>query len=189
MLEKFIADYSQEAFHFAFSLCGDVEQSKELVQDAFYKLIQTWDQYDEAHRLDNWYLAILRNLYFDGLKTLENRSTVSLDCPSDSEEGQDGANFAEAVADARDVDMLERLERQETVDGVRAAFDRLSRKHRAILTLCDIKGLGYEQIAGVLKCPLNTVRSRIYRARESLQRVLLERSRGELEVVGEKHEV
>jgi len=32
MLEKFIEEYSQEAFHFAFSLCGDVEQSKELVQ-------------------------------------------------------------------------------------------------------------------------------------------------------------
>ncbi|MBI3552520.1 MAG: RNA polymerase sigma factor [Elusimicrobia bacterium] len=176
MLERFIEEYAQEAFHFAYSLSGDVEQAKELVQEAFFRLIRTWDQYDESQRLDNWYLAILRNLYFDGLKKYESRNTVSLDVQFDSEEGEAGTTFAEVVADSRDLDLALNLERQETAERVHAAIESLSRKHRVILTMCDIQGLGYEKIASVLDCPLNTVRSRIFRARECLKTALLAKS-------------
>jgi RNA polymerase sigma-70 factor (ECF subfamily) len=185
MLEKFVEEYADEAFHFAYSLCGDVEQSKELVQEAFFRLIKTWDSYDQSQRLDNWYLAILRNLYFDGRKKYEKRVVCSLDVPPDNCEGKDAASYADVIADSRDMDMLERIERERSSQIVREAIDGLRENYKAILTLCDIQGLGYEEIAVVLDAPLNTVRSRLFRAREALRAALREK----FSAVGEEYEV
>ncbi len=185
MLEKFVEEYGDEAFHFAYSLCGDVEQSKELVQEAFYRLIKTWDSYDQSQRLDNWYLAILRNLYFDNRKRFEKRVVCSIDVPPELGEDADAASYADVIADSRDMDMLERIERERSSQIVREAIDGLRENYKAILTLCDIQGLGYEEIAVVLDAPLNTVRSRLFRAREALRDALREK----FSAVGEEHEV
>lgn len=173
MIERFIEEYSEQAFKVAYHLSGDVEEAKELVQDAFVKLIGHWEQYDREQPLENYFLTILRNLYFDGQKRYERRHTVSLDVPAG--ESEDSLSFAEALPDEAELQALERLEKQEDSQLVLAALKDLSRKQRAIVTLCDIQGLTYEQAAEVIDCPLNTVRSRLFRARAALKKALLAR--------------
>lgn len=175
MLEEFIRDYSDRAYQFAYQLCGDAEQAKELVQEAFYRIIRKWDQYDPSRSLEGWFLTILRNLYFDGLRSYERRNVLSLDVPSTCDGGEDGSlTLADAVTEDDD-DLLGVLARDEDSRQIQAAFDSLKPEYRAVLTMCDGQGLSYEEIASVMDCPKGTVRSRLNRARAALRQALSER--------------
>lgn len=173
MLESFIRDYSDKAYQFAFRLSGNAEEAKELVQEAFYRAINKWDQYDESQPLEAWFLTILRNLYYDGLKRYERRCGLSLDAPLADTEGET-LTLGDSLA-AEEEGLLERLERDETGQVVRAALETLSADQRAVIDLADGQGLSYEEIACVLDCPAGTVRSRLNRARSNLRKALLAR--------------
>ncbi len=179
VLERFIGEYSEKAFQFAFHLCGNSEEAAELVQEAFFRVIRKWDQFDQGQPLENWFLTILRNVYYDDLRRYDRR-IISLDMPLSSE-GAEGFTLGDNLPDAREEALLDRLERLEKVDGVQAAMAELTAEHRAILTLFDLQGKSYEQICVVLDCPLGTVRSRLARARGALRKALLERHEEVLE--------
>lgn len=70
---------------------------------------------------------------------------------------------------------------KQVVSTVQSALQQLPEDLRSALTLREIEGLSYEEIAGVMNCPVGTVRSRIFRAREAVAeklRPLLETSKG-----------
>lgn len=170
MIEGFIRQYSERAYQFAYGLCGNAEDAKELVQEAFCRLIARWDQYDSSQPLENWFLTILRNLYYDSLKRYERRHGTSLDARFGAEE--DSPTLADTLADGRDEPFLAALERQEAAQRVRAVLAGLRPEHSAILALADMQALTYEEIAAVLDCPLGTVRSRLSRARAAFRRAM-----------------
>jgi RNA polymerase sigma-70 factor (ECF subfamily) len=59
------------------------------------------------------------------------------------------------------------------LDGeVQKALDRLPEQYRLAVVLCDVQGFSYEEIAGMLKCSVGTVRSRIHRGRGQLREIL-----------------
>ena len=66
-------------------------------------------------------------------------------------------------------------ERAQTRKELSEAIGKLSQEHRAALVLRDVHGLPYEEIAQILDVNLNTVKSRIGRARAALRAILLER--------------
>lgn len=171
-LERFIKDYSERGYRFAWRLSGNEEDAKELVQEAFLRAIKAWGQYDPAKPLEAWFLTILRHVYVDGIKRYERRNSVSLDASLSGE--AEGMTFADALPDVREEAMLSRLERREASEEVQAVLDALTPEHRAILTLCDMQGLSYEEICKVLDAPLGTVRSRINRARAAFKKKMLE---------------
>jgi RNA polymerase sigma-70 factor (ECF subfamily) len=169
-LERFVDEYGDRAYGFAYGLCGNEADARELAQEAFVKVFEKAELYDESQPLETWFLTVLKNVFRDGLRRWERRSRVSLDAPI----GDDGLTVADAVPDAREEALLDRLEREESAERVRRALDALTPDARAIVALIDMEGLGYEEAAEALGLPLGTVRSRIVRARESLRRRLLE---------------
>lgn len=170
-LERFVDEFGDHAYGFAYSLCGNEPEARDLVQEAFVRMFDRAEQIDPALPLEGWYMTVLKNLFLDGRRRWERRNGVSLDAPV----GEDGTlTVADAVADTRDEAVLDRLERAETTGFVRQALSRLPPAARAILDMVDIQGMGYEEVATVLGCPLNTVRSRISRARALLRERLLE---------------
>ncbi|MFH1723568.1 MAG: RNA polymerase sigma factor [Elusimicrobiota bacterium] len=166
--EEFVRDYGERAFQFAYRLSGNVEEAKDLVQEAYYRVLRSWDRYDASRSLDAWFFRILRNVFLDSRKRYERRHAVSLDR---SPEGvsEDGATYGDLLAGDEEA-VLDALERRESAGLVRETLDGLSHEHRAVLTLCDMEGLGYEEIARVLEVPVGTVRSRVSRARRAFRR-------------------
>ena len=61
-----------------------------------------------------------------------------------------------------------------TRDQLEQALSQLTPEHRVIMTLRDIQGFSYEEIANILQCPLGTVRSRINRARGAMMKLIRE---------------
>lgn len=175
-LERFVAEFSERGYHFAYGLCGSAEDAKELVQEAFVRVFRNWESYDESQGLESWYLTILRNVFLDSVKRYERRRGVSLDTPL-SPGREEGASLAEHIADPREDGVLDRLCRESMVAEVGQAFAGLKVEQKAILTLCDVEGLSYERIARVLDCPVGTVRSRVSRARAALKQAVLETDR------------
>ena len=168
-IERLVQDYGERAFQFAYRLTGNADEARELVQEAFYRVLRNWERYDQSQPLENWFFSILRHVFLDGLRKFEKGNLVSLDVAVEAAE----KGYDEVVEDRADR-VLEALERQESVRQVRQAMDRLTADHRGVLTLADLEGLSYEEIGRVLDCPVGTVRSRVSRARLALKSLLLE---------------
>lgn len=169
-LERFVDEFGDHAYSFAFSLCGNETDAKELVQKAFVKIFDKAGSYDQARSLETWYMTVLKNLFLDGTRSWDRKRGVSLDEPV----GDDGLTVADSLADERDESLLDRLERSEERERVHKAMSGLHKDLRAVLMMIDVNGLGYEEAARALGWPLGTVRSRMVRARSTLRTRLLE---------------
>lgn len=162
-LERFVDEYADKAYAFALGLSADPQRACDLVQDAFVKVFHHAESLREDG-LEQWFLTVMKRIYLDGLKRVDNRPKLSLDAPL----GED-LTVADVVADEQEEALLSRLERLETRGQVRRALSRLSPEHKAVLLMIDMNGMGYEESAQALGVPLNTVRSRIVRARGALR--------------------
>lgn len=169
-LERFVDEFGDHAYSFAFSLCGNQEDAKELVQKAFVKIFDKAGSYDSAQSLETWYMTVLKNVYLDWTRSWDRKHKVSLD----EETHYEGLTVADTVADEREEALLDRLERTEDARNVHKALSRLAKDSRAVLTMIDVNGMGYEEAARALGWPLGTVRSRVSRARAALRTRLLE---------------
>lgn len=168
-LERFIDDFGDHAYNFARSLCGNEADAAELVQESFVRILDRGDLFDPGQSLESWFMTIMKNIFRDSRRRCERKNGVSLDAPID----EDGLTVADALPDERDEALLDRLEREESVALVQRALEALTPDNRAVLTMVDVNGMGYEEVARVLDWPLNTVRSRVYRARTALRARLL----------------
>ena len=170
-----IAQAGDKAYNFAYRLSGNEPDARDLVQEAFSRALKHSGAYDPARPFDSWLLRILHNVFLDAMRRHSHTRTVSLDAPA-------------PVEDASWVDLLptdepsadEELIRKESVDLLQKALARLPTTYRSAIALCDIEGLSYEDIAGVMDIPVGTVRSRIHQGRVLLRKAYeeLERSGG-----------
>src|SRR3569832_1367613 len=108
-LERFVDEFGDHAYGFAFSLCGNQEDAKELVQKAFVKFIDKAARYEPAQSLESWYMTVLKNVYLDWTRSWDRKHKVSLDETTNYE----GLTLADTVADEREEALLDRLERSE----------------------------------------------------------------------------
>lgn len=160
---------ANKAYCFAMGLCGNEEDAKELVQEAFAKAMDRIDTHNPSLPFEAWFLTVLKHLYLDGTRKYEKRYGQSLDAPIN----ESGLTVADGIADIRETALIDRLEREENSKLVRRAMRALTPDARAALLMIDLQGLSYEQAAAVMGCPLNTLRSRIVRARAALKERLL----------------
>jgi RNA polymerase sigma-70 factor (ECF subfamily) len=169
-LERFVDEYGDHAYSFAYSLCGNETDAKELVQEAFVRIFDRADRFDPTKSLESWFMTILKNLFLDGRRRWERKNGISLDVPV----GEDGLTVADSIADSREAALLDRLEREEETARVRRALESLTPDFRAVLTLVDVECIGYDNAAAALGWRVGTVRSRLSRARAALRARLLE---------------
>ncbi len=163
--DALIDAHANKAYCFAMGLCGNEQDARELVQASFVKAMDQIQTHDASQPFEAWFLTILKHLYLDGSKKYDKKYGQSLEEPIT----ESGLTVADAVADVREQSVLERLEREENSKLVRRAMRALTPDARAVLLMIDLEGMGYEETAEVLGCPLNTVRSRIVRARIALR--------------------
>lgn len=171
-VKALMLEYGERAYRFAYSMTGNVDESKDLVAEAFARVLARWNQYDYERPLENWFFAILRHLFLDAVKRFERKASVSLEAPI-APWFPSSPRVADCLA-ADDEDILQRLEREESEEFVRDALSRLSWEFRSVIILCDMEGMKYEQISHILNCPVGTVRSRLHRARLLLRKMLAE---------------
>jgi RNA polymerase sigma-70 factor (ECF subfamily) len=158
--------YGEKAYNFAFRLAGNEQDANDLLQEAFVRAFKNRHRYDPVRRFDSWLHRILHNIYLDSVKRYAHKHSVSLDVPMTP----DGISWEE-ILPGRDSDPSDDLGRKETDSMVQSALNALPVHYRTALVLCDIEGLSYEEIAGIMACPVGTVRSRLHEGRALLKKI------------------
>lgn len=150
-------------FRFATMLCGDPVHADDLVQETMLRAFRSWHRFRSGTNARAWLFTILRNVFIsDYRRNRRKDQTVDL---SDVEE----ITFVEPM-EGKDPEarLLHRLVDDEVVE----CIAKLPDVYRATLLLSDVEDLSYEEVAEVLDLPLGTVKSRLFRARQILQRQL-----------------
>jgi RNA polymerase sigma-70 factor (ECF subfamily) len=144
----------------------DPSEAEDVVQDAFIKAYRALPAFRGASAFYTWLYRIAINTAKNALVSASRRP-VSFDL-----DAQD-AGAAEYQARLKDTDTPERLLLTEEIRStVNRAIDSLPEDLRTAIVLREIEGLSYEDIASSMDCPVGTVRSRIFRAREAIDRHL-----------------
>lgn len=164
-LSDYLNGRDREAWCFAYGLCRDAEEAGELLQEACYRVLRARHSYRAGTPVKSWLFTILRNAYMDSRRRKRRWDCLSLDLGLECESGFLYETLAEPG-----VAMTRNLERAETSALLRRAVNRLGRKDRQVLRLCDLQRLPYAVVARSLRIPEGTVRTRLIRARAKLRK-------------------
>lgn len=163
--------YKDRVFNVCFRICGNTADALDASQETFGILFRKLADFRFQSKFSSWVYRIAVNASIDLRR--RSRRLTSLD-------GLDDGEFSDAgspgnVRDIRDesVEMpVNTMTRRELELQIQATIDRLSPKLRAITVLRYIEGLSYEEISDALQVSLGTVKSRLARAHDALDREL-----------------
>ena len=169
--EEIVQRYHRRIFNICYRFAGSPDDAQDLTQEVFIKVFRTLSSYDlERGAFMTWVTTVTRNLLVDHFrKHKQDRITDSLDAaPSEHEEALPLTERIEDKGLAPDAQVQSR----EAHDAVHWALQKLSPELREAVILRDLQDMDYREIAGVLKVPEGTVKSRINRGRAELARLL-----------------
>lgn len=158
-----VAKYQRKLLRLVSRLVRDQAEAEDVTQEAFIKAYRALAGFRGDSAFYTW-------LYRIGVNTAKNWLVANgRRAPTSTElDNEDAENFGEGDL-LRDVDTPERLLMTKQIgETVNAAMTELPEELRTAISLREVDGLSYEEIAQVMDCPIGTVRSRIFRAREAI---------------------
>jgi RNA polymerase sigma-70 factor (ECF subfamily) len=144
----------------------DWSECQDVAQDAFMRAYRALGSFRGESAFYTW-------LYRIAINTAKNHLVAQGRRPPASDLDSEDATGLESAGRLRDGATPEReLVRQEVEQTVFRTIESLPEELRLAITLREVDGLSYEEIAEAMSCPIGTVRSRIFRARDAIDRNL-----------------
>lgn len=166
--DELVLSHMDMLFAVAMRLTRNVADAQDLVQNTILKALRFHSRFKQGTYIKAWLLTILRNTFINEYRSKARRPTfVQL---SGAEPAPNTGPDPEVQYDPgsrRYHDILELLG-----DEVRAAIESLPDEFRLAVIMADVEDKSYKEIADVMKCPLGTVMSRLYRGRKLLREQL-----------------
>ena len=138
------------------------ETNEDLEQEVFVKVWKNSDKYKEQGSFKSWINTIAKNVSKDYLKSVQKRNQDAI--TSDDE-------ILNTIKDKKSTPEL-RVISNDRQRQITEAIDTLKPKFREVVMLCEIYGYTYEEAAFKLKCPIGTIKSRLYNAKKELANLL-----------------
>ncbi len=167
---RLVERHQRRAFAIALGLVRDENDARELVQDAFLRVYKSLGSFQGGSSFFTWLYRIITNLSIDLIRKPGRQTTDIKDAQLELDESSDfdlpflsRFDGADPADDGRRGEIAERL---------RAALDALPSYHRAVIVMREIEGLSYEEMAQVMDVSKGTIMSRLFHARQKLQRAL-----------------
>ena len=165
--EMLISPYQQGIVKHAYMMFSNYEDAYDMAQEALVKAFVSLKNFAGQSSFKTWLYKITTNVCLDEIRRRKRRiKTVSLTADEDGENETDIAdesNNPEAIALNNDIKYA-----------VEKAMGELEEEYRAVLSLRELAGMDYDEIAKALSIPLGTVKSRINRARKQMREKLSE---------------
>ena len=168
--DTLITRYSGDIYSLLCRMTEDPEEAGDLTQETFLSALKAIKSFRGEAELKTWLFRIALNHSrnrFRWWKRRKRSETTSLDKPI----GDGTATLSDIIADDGE-SPEETVLRRERGRRLMAAVNALPEIFRETIVLCDIEGLGYEEIAQALNINIGTVKSRLARAREQLRKRL-----------------
>jgi RNA polymerase sigma-70 factor, ECF subfamily len=171
--EVLLTRHRKPVFNFILRYVGDRAQAEDLMQEVFLRVIKGADAYQKQAKFTTWLYTIARNLCVDASRRGKHRKAYSLDMPMTEDSGKDGGTLLDVVADkAAGTDR--KVISKELHGKLHAAIGKLSEDQREVFLMREFLDMPFREIADVVGCPENTVKSRMRYALEKLREELEE---------------
>ena len=166
--EDLVLEYQKQVYHITLKMTGNEEDAFDLSQEAFLKAFRSLSTFRGEAGFGSWLYRMAANLCIDFLrkKKRQGGQIISLDAEEEDRRPTELPDLRYEPQNA--------LEKKEVQEKVRAGLEKLPHEQKLILVLRDVEGFSYQEISDALKIELGTVKSRIYRARAHLARLLTE---------------
>jgi RNA polymerase sigma-70 factor (ECF subfamily) len=161
---RVVLHFQTQVYNQAYRIIGEPDAAADATQEAFisaYKKLHTY----RGGSFKSWLLRIVSNACYDEYRRRKRQPVVPL-----VPENQDGEDFqSPAWMEDPSEGPEDFTQRRELSKAIQACLDRLDFDFRTVVVLVDIQGLDYRAAAAVIESPLGTVKSRLARARQSMQ--------------------
>jgi RNA polymerase sigma-70 factor (ECF subfamily) len=166
---KLVERHQRRAFAIALGLVRDENDARELVQDAFLRVYKGLGTFQGGSSFFTWLYRIVTNLAIDLMRKPGRRDAELVDG-----QGIDEDAIAEfpLVARIDGADPLDVVRRREIAGRIQKALDALPPYHRGVILMREVEGMSYEEMAQAMNVSKGTIMSRLFHARQKLQRAL-----------------
>ena len=168
--DNLVLKHKDRVFNLCYRLLGDYEEANDSAQETFIKVYGSLKKFRFESAFSTWLYRIAVNTCKNKLKSSafrQKRRMVSLDNPV----------FVNSISPGRDIQDESQspamaLEKKERMKVIQEAINGLSPEQKEVVTLRDIEGFSYEEVAEITGFNLGTVKSRLARARQELKKRL-----------------
>lgn len=158
-----VRKYQQRIVHLVTRYLHDPVEALDVAQEAFIKAYRALPSFRGDSAFYTWLYRIAINTAKNYLVAQGRRP------PTDDIDAQDAEQFGGETG-LKEYATPERLVLRDEIEAtITAAIEALPEELRTAITLREFEGLSYEEIAVAMECPIGTVRSRIFRAREAIE--------------------
>jgi len=161
LLDQLIETYQHRLMRYLMFLTGKREVAEDIFQEVWIRVLRRGSQYNGKARFDTWIFTIARNLVID---LSRKRTMTSLDEMREADENERPFEIAQDGPSP-----LEQFQYREDAAELATVMNTLEPNYREVLTLRFHEELSLEEIAGVTRAPLSTVKSRLYRGLAALK--------------------
>jgi RNA polymerase sigma-70 factor (ECF subfamily) len=172
--EELYKAFSRKVYAYVLNMLKDHVRAEEVLVDTMYQVWRNPTQFRGESLFSTWLIGVARNralMVYRSRRPDEDHSDLDDIAETEPADTEDG--FAQ-------------LAQRQRTDGVRHCMDKLSDEHRECLHLVFYEGYSLAEVAAVQRCPENTVKTRLFHARQKIKnclRLLLEREGAELRIV------
>lgn len=161
--ELLVMKYQRKLARLLSRMVRDQAEIEDITQESFIKAYRALPQFRGESAFYTWLYRIAVNTAKNYLVARGRRAPTTTEFSNEEAEGFEDAELLRDIAtpDAE-------LQTKQIAAAVNRAVEALPEELRTAITLRELEGLSYEEIAQMMDCPIGTVRSRIFRAREAI---------------------
>lgn len=164
--ELLVVKYQRRIERLIGRMVRDTDLVADIAQESFIRAYRAMPQFRGDSAFYTWLYRIAVNTAKKTLGQLQRDPLVTEAARARSGDDDETSPVENELSDSATPEAL--LASKQIAQAVNAAVEALSEDLRQAITLREIEGLSYEEIAEVMNCPIGTVRSRIFRAREAI---------------------
>jgi RNA polymerase sigma-70 factor (ECF subfamily) len=164
--EMLVVKYQRRIERLIGRMVRDTDLVQDIAQETFMRAYRALPQFRGESAFYTWLYRIAVNSAKKALMDMKRDPLVSEAAMRTDEDGEETSRAESELSDGETPEAL--LASKEIAAAVNSAIEALSEDLRQAITLREIEGLSYEEIAEAMNCPIGTVRSRIFRARDAI---------------------
>jgi RNA polymerase sigma-70 factor (ECF subfamily) len=165
----FFTQYNRKIFNTAYRILGEEASAEDALQETLLNIYRGLSSFRGDSKISTWISRITVNVCLGMLRKGKNKQFVDL---------EDESACELPAASTPGIDPLEYASLEELRDIVRGTFSRMTEKQAIVVRLHDMEGHTIQEIARIIRCPVGTIKSRLFYGRQEFKDIydsLLER--------------